>query len=1021
MKHFSEPVLSVLNSDHIEHIITLDWETYYDDEFQLRKMTTEQYIRDPRFETIGVGVQVDNGPTVWTDEAGFRAWAATVPWQACAVLAHHCVPGDVEVLTHAGWARIDATPAGTKIMQWDPATSKLSWAVTTHKTSEVSKTMVKWRTNHHRCSYTPEHRMYYATPDRADWRVATASQVSEMSPNNIYIPTGGVFESEDAIALTPDEARLMEAIRADASWDHSRERCYGAQFNLGAETGKPARLRALATRLGLAFTERAPRVGVVSIRLLTSETMRRIYSLLTPAKQYEHWVLNLTVDARRAILDEARYWDGSMRKAAHSYQFACANEKTVEAFQLLAHSTGWSFSGAWRNNARGLSAHLPDAKIYTATVCEKPRAKLVERGETVDVQQPVYCFTVPTGAFLVRSEDRVFVTGNCHFDGLIASHHFGIRPGFWLCTLSMGRALHGSEVGGSLAKLSQAYGVGEKGHEVDNAKGKHRADFTPEEYARYGDYCKQDVMLTRAIFDKMVAGAEGRGVFPEVELWNIDSTIRMYTEPTFRLNRPLVEQFLVDERGRKLAFLERSGVDKKTLGSNDKFAALLEALGETAPRKPSPTAKNADGTPKETYAFAKTDPAMQELLEHADDEIRWLAEARVAIKSTTNETRAERFLSSDSRGPMPVYLRFSGAHTHRWSGGDKMNFQNLRRVDKKKPEVGVLRSALLAPDGWTLVVVDSAQIEARVIAWLADHHVMLAAFERNADIYSEFASDIFGRHVDRKKNDGQDGRPNDYIPGFIGKCSVLGLNFGMGWAKFGGTLLKGMLGGPSVQFSEADAANLGVNVAAFAEGHTGRERNYSRVEKIPSRISLEARLTHCAVAKTVVDRYRNGNQPITHLWKVMDEVLSAMVAGDVCEFKGLVTGRHSITKPGGLTLHYPGLRFGGEDGTDGEGYSYLGGQSGRERVRAYGGSITENVVQSLARDIVAEQCLWVRGRYGYHTVTMTHDEGVFLARENEAETALERCLDVFKTAPVWAQGMPLNAEGGTGRSYGEAK
>ena len=77
---------------------------------------------------------------------------------------------------------------------------------------------------------------------------------------------------------------------------------------------------------------------------------------------------------------------------------------------------------------------------------------------------------------------------NTMFDGAILSWLFGIRPKLWLDTMCMARGAHGVEVSASLRKVSEIYGVGEKGNEVINALGKRRADFSPEELARYGDY-----------------------------------------------------------------------------------------------------------------------------------------------------------------------------------------------------------------------------------------------------------------------------------------------------------------------------------------------------------------------------------------------------------------------------------------------------------------------------------------------------------------------------------------------------
>jgi len=107
---------------------------------------------------------------------------------------------------------------------------------------------------------------------------------------------------------------------------------------------------------------------------------------------------------------------------------------------------------------------------------------------------------------------------NTLFDGAILGWHFGVKPKIWADTLSMGRALHGVEVGGSLRALTERYKLGEKGTEVLKALGKRRADFTEEELSRYGDYCVNDVELTYRLFNRMVRN------FPKQELRVIDQT-----------------------------------------------------------------------------------------------------------------------------------------------------------------------------------------------------------------------------------------------------------------------------------------------------------------------------------------------------------------------------------------------------------------------------------------------------------------------------------------------------------------
>ena len=358
---------------------------------------------------------------------------------------------------------------------------------------------------------------------------------------------------------------------------------------------------------------------------------------------------------------------------------------------------------------------------------------------------------------------------NTEFDALILSHHYNVHPGLLIDTLAMGRLLHGTQMSLRLENLAKHYAVGEKGHEIDKAEGKHRADFSQDEWLRYGEYCKQDVRLCRAIYMKMID--EG---FPDSELWVVDLITRMFTEPQFILDEPLLKAYLIEERQRKAALMRKvAGVGPEVpdaqidplvrphLMSNPKFAEALMDSGVVPPRKVSPT------TGKETWAFAKSDPGMQALLESEDEEVRLLVEARVGVKSTINESRTERFLKLGAGGRlMPIQINYAAAHTSRCGGAGGTNFLNLERTNKKNPKKGTLRKSMLAPPGYMVVVVDSGQIEARVNAWFSGHVELLAAFARDEDVYSAFASKVYGRPIDRKTV------KEDEIPGAVGKACL---------------------------------------------------------------------------------------------------------------------------------------------------------------------------------------------------------------------------------------------------------
>ena len=285
----------------------------------------------------------------------------------------------------------------------------------------------------------------------------------------------------------------------------------------------------------------------------------------------------------------------------------------------------------------------------------------------------------------------------CHntmFDGAILSWRYGVKPKVWFDTMCMARALHGVETSVSLKATAERYGVGVKGHEVHNAKGKHRADFTAEEAARYGEYAKNDVELTYRLFKMM--GAK----FPRQELKIIDLTLRMFIDPVLDLDLGLLEQHLEDTRDRKDKLLVDAGIeDKKDLMSNPKFADMLRDLGVIPPMKISPA------TGKETYAFAKSDEDFKALQEHEDPRVQSLVAARIGLKSTLEETRTERFINIGVRGNLPVPIKYYAAHTGRWGGLDKINLQNL---PSRGQNAKVLKSCIVAPKGYTLIQADSA-------------------------------------------------------------------------------------------------------------------------------------------------------------------------------------------------------------------------------------------------------------------------------------------------------------------------
>jgi len=396
-------------------------------------------------------------------------------------------------------------------------------------------------------------------------------------------------------------------------------------------------------------------------------------------------------------------------------------------------------------------------KLTTEEYVRDERFEVIGVAVSVDGGLPIWCSGDKDTLyqFLVSYDipNNLCLAHNAQFDGAILSWIFGISPKGWLDTLCMGRALHGTQVGGSLKALTQFYDVGVKGSEVEDAKGYRRGNFTPEHLAQYGEYCKNDVALTWDLFNCMSKG------FPRTELRLIDLTIRMFTEPVLKLNPTMLQANLLIIKKHREKLLENFSEDH--LMSNEKFAELLKAHDVEPPRKVSKV------TGKEAWAFAKTDEDFKALLDHPNIEVQTLVAARLGVKGTLEETRTQRFLDIAHRGTLPIPLRYYAAHTGRWGGDDKVNLQNLPRGSK-------LKLAIRPPEGYKIIDSDSSQIEARTLAWLAGQDDLVEAFEKGEDVYKIMASAIYGKEITEITKEER----------FVGKTTILGAGYGMGSAKF---------------------------------------------------------------------------------------------------------------------------------------------------------------------------------------------------------------------------------------------
>ena len=556
-------------------------------------------------------------------------------------------------------------------------------------------------------------------------------------------------------------------------------------------------------------------------------------------------------------------------------------------------------------------------------------------------------------------KNSMVLAHNTLFDGAILHWHFGITPAVFLDTLCMARAIHGVDAGGSLAKLATRYQIGEKGTEVNDAIGKARLDFTPEDLAQYGEYCKNDVRLTYDLFNIMSKG------FPMEELKLIDMTLRMFTHPLLYVDQETLTERLTDLLSEKSELLgslkEQLKCDteeevRDKMSSNPKFAKVLESFNIIVPLKKSPT------TGKEVPALAKKDEGFIALTEHEDTFIQHLCAVRLGTKSTLEEKRIERFMEIGKRnkGMMPIPLKYYGAHTGRWSGTDKINFQNLPSRDVKKK---ALKKAIVPPDGYMVINSDSSQIEARVLPWLAGQDDVVKQFADGEDVYSVFATEVYGRPISKK----------DPTERFVGKTCILGLGYGTGALKLQHTLSTSQP--VSVKLDEEEC-------------------------------------------KRIVGVYRDKNDKVVDLWGEADRMLNQMLNGNIT--KPLQFGKHAcvyydndgIILPNNMRIRYTNIRR-----EDIDGKSQIVYDSRKGTISIWGGAVVENVVQALARIVVGAQMVEINDTY--RVALTVHDAAVVVIPDDEVDEAINLITGLMSKPPAWADGLPVACEAKAGATYGD--
>lgn len=565
----------------------------------------------------------------------------------------------------------------------------------------------------------------------------------------------------------------------------------------------------------------------------------------------------------------------------------------------------------------------------------------------------------------------------CHnalFDGYILKTVYGVEPRSFIDTAAMARGWW-SNRSAALEDVAKRLWPNDpnmhKGTELSNSKGVRKLE--GELLASIANYCAKDAFIAWHIAHRLLELG-----FPVAELANINDITKLFTNPVLHLDTELVQQTLdqvVDERQEAidealnylierlplvdLGVVTQKEIDKghtyKVLSSNDRFVKVLDALHPDI-EIPMKMGKNGP-----IPALGKNDLGFKELQDNYPH-LDWLWEARIAIKSTSYIGRCRRFLliAEATGGLLPVPLRFSGAHTHRLAGADRVNLQNLQRGSK-------LRSAIVAPPGYVLVGRDLSAIEARMLAWMANHEELLDVFRRGDDVYCWFASKLYNRAITKA----------DKLERMVGKVCILGLGYGLGSEKFWALMNAGPLGADPIPISLGEA-------------------------------------------QEIVRMYRDINFPIKQLWQMAQELLIAMMNHNCDHWLGVLNIKHGVVwGPRGLPIRYDGLHV------DQNNEMLFYSRGGTNRI--YGGKAIENWDQHLSSDVIMTIHRRIMDRYAaagftdVRWVMQVHDELVYCVPEADGE-AFDKFMEQCFNEPIdWCPELPLASEGGIGKSYGDLK
>jgi DNA polymerase len=516
------------------------------------------------------------------------------------------------------------------------------------------------------------------------------------------------------------------------------------------------------------------------------------------------------------------------------------------------------------------------------------------------------------------------------------------------------------------------------------------------------DYCQQDVVVEHAISSRLGYNLPAA----ELGVWQLDQEMN---ERGVLLDMEMVHAALkVSDECKELADARISELTNGTVVSLGQRQAFMDFV---------------NSQPGDGYIENTQKPTIEEALKHPT---MWSQKAYEALElrqsqaktSTKKYTAMANVVCHDGRAR--GLLAYHGADTGRWAGrliqpqnfprgdvkesidslceavltGDR-EYLDLLYGDPMKVLSSALRGAMTASDGYDLICADYSAIEARGLFWISGDEDALNVFRRGHDIYKDMASSIYRVHYDQVSPDQRQ----------MGKQAILGLGYQMGAAKFADTCQ-----GYGIEIDEEFAKRVvgtyrsshqavkdfwyGIEHAAQEAASPGSPGvTFGRLRLFVEDDFLKIRLP----SGRCLHYYEPRVQRVISKWQddERQELYATALREDWSVERAEAAGLNVKTQLTFLGINSQTRKFG--------------------RQQTYGGKLTENIVQALSRDVMAEALLWVAASGVYVPLLTVHDE--VIAEVAEGCGSVEEFEQLISRLPDWATGFPLAAEGWRGKRY----